>query len=460
MTEPDYRPISLWLDTLSGSLEPRDRFEGRDEVDVAIVGAGYSGLWTAYYLSQVAPQLSVAIVEAEIAGFGASGRNGGWCVGMLAGTEGLLARPARRAEGLALERAAFEAVDEVGRVCRTEGIECDYQKGGSLRVATTPRQREAIRHHVEQLREWGFERADFQWLEPDECEAHARVAGCLGGSFTPHCAAVNPARLARGLADVVEGLGVRIFERSPATAIEPGRVITASGDLRAQIVVRATEGYTRNLPGHKRRLVPIHSMMIATEPLSEDLWEQIGFANRPTLGDGRRITVYGVRTADDRIAFGARGVYHYGSGIEDRFRPDDPRFDEVRRALLQLFPVVEEVAITHRWGGPLGVPRSFAPSLGLDRSTGLAWLGGYVGEGVAAANLAGRTLAELIAGESTERTGLAWVGRATRAWEPEPLRWLAVRSISQLGDWADRADFQGRSSSRLPAWLFDRLTGR
>lgn len=460
MTESEYRPISFWLDSLPGSLEPRPGLEGREEVDVAIAGGGYSGLWTAYYLAKLVPDLSVAIVEAEIAGFGASGRNGGWCTGSIAGVEGLLARPDRRADGLALERASFDAVDEVGRVCREEGIECDYHKGGSIHVATTTRQRDAIHHHVKQLLEWGFESADYQWLELDECEAHARIAGCLGGHFTPHCAALNPARLVRGLADVVEGLGVRIFEKSPVTAIEPGRVITQSGELQARIAVRATEGYTRSLRGHKRRLAPIHSMMIATEPLSEDLWEQIGLADRQTFGDGRRIVIYGLRTADDRIAFGARGEYRYGSGIEDRFRSDDPRFAQVRRILVQLFPVLEGVAITHRWGGPLGVPRNFSAALGLDRSTGLAWLGGYVGQGVAAANLAGRTLAELIAGESTERTTLACVDRTSRAWEPEPLRWLAMKGLVKMGDWADRAELRGSSGSRLPGWIFERFIAR
>ena len=159
------------------------------------------------------------------------------------------------------------------------------------------------------------------------------------------------------------------------------------------------------------------------------------------------------------IAFGGRAGYRFGSGIENRFSPDDPRFARIHETLLQLFPALRGVQITHRWGGALGVPRAWSPSVGFDRETGLAWLGGYVGQGVAAANLAGRTLAELIAGKDTERTGLAWVGRAPGAWEREPLRWIAVKGVTQVGESADRAEERGRRP-RLRARLFDSFVGR
>lgn len=463
MTQPesDYPTLSLWHATAGDALAPRAPLRGDDEVDVVIVGAGYSGLWTAYYLSGLEPSLRIAILEAEVAGFGASGRNGGWATGSLSGIEGLLARPERRAQGHALLRSIYDAVDEIGRVAAAEGIDCDFRKGGALHVARSERQHAALRHHVEQLRDWGIGEDEQAWLGPDACEQHARIADCRGGVFSPHCAALHPSKLVRGLARVVEGRGVRIFERSPVTRIEDGAAVTAHGRLRARVVVRATEAYTARLPGYARRLAPLHSMMIATEPLPDEIWKQIGLAERPTFGDARRITIYGQRTADGRIAFGGRAGYRFGSGIESRFDADDPRFARVHEALLELFPVLQGVAITHRWGGALGVPRNWAPSLGLDRARGSAWLGGYVGAGVAASNAAGRTLAELIAERDTERTALPWVGPGAGAgdWEPEPLRWLAVRAITGIGDSADRAEQRGRAA-RLRARLFDAFVGR
>jgi glycine/D-amino acid oxidase-like deaminating enzyme len=268
----------------------------------------------------------------------------------------------------------------------------------------------------------------------------------------PHCAAIHPPRLARGLAEVVERRGVALYERSPALALEPRCVLTRGGRLRADTVVRATEAYSKTLRGHGRALLPLHSMMIATEPLPESAWKQIGLAKRETFSDPRRSVIYGLRTADGRLAFGARGAYFYGSGIRDRF--DKAAFDMVQRTLESLLPVVHGYRITHRWGGALGVPRDWRPSVGIDRKAGLAWAGGYVGEGVAAANLAGRTLADLILERDTERSKLPLVGPRSPSWEPEPLRWLGVAGVRLLGESLDAAERRGRPTPRLRNALF------
>lgn len=451
----DYGSISFWHESLPEPPEPRPELREAKEVDVAIVGAGFSGLWTAYYLSALKPGMSVAIVESEIAGFGASGRNGGWCLGMIAGVETLLTPPERRAAGVALVRAVYDAIDEVGRVARTEGIDCHFHKGGSIQVATTQWQLGALRRRQSTFAEWGFGPGDYRWLTPEECATHVRVSGGLGALFTPHCAALHPARLARGLADAVERRGVRIFERSPAITIAPGHVVTPHGELRATYVIRATESYTARLSGFANCLVPLHTFMVATEPLPEAMWTEIGLNDRQTFSDGRRITTYGQRTADGRIAFGGSADYRYGSGIQDRFRSDDRHFKEVELALLRLFPVLRGVAITHRWGGAVGVPRNWRPSLGLDRSSGMGWLGGYVGEGVAATNLAGRTLAELLVGEATARTQMGWVNAPSPAWEPEPFRWLAIKGLLALGESADSAEQRTGRTSRLRSRIFE-----
>jgi glycine/D-amino acid oxidase-like deaminating enzyme len=445
MNEPSYRGLSLWLDTLPEPVIPRAPLDGATDADVAIVGAGYSGLWTAYYLARLRPELRIAVLEAEVAGFGASGRNGGWCIGLLAGLDGLLARPERREQGLALQRAMVDTVDEVGRVASAEGIDCHYRKGGSVRVAITEPQLHALREFASALAPV-FAPGDVRWLGPEECDAHVRMPGALGGFYFRHCAALHPARLARGLAARVEQLGVRIFERTPVTRIESGRAVSARGAVRAGVIVRATEAYTARLHGQHRALLPMHSWMIATEALPDATWKEIGLAHGETFGDGRGVTTYGQRTADGRLAFGGLATYRYGSRIEPGFPATHPNFRALEEILRELLPPLRDARITHHWGGALAVPRDWRPRVGLDRARGLAWIGGYVGEGVAASNLAGRTLADLIAGENTERTQLAWVGPPARDWEVEPLRFLAVRSVLGLLRAADRASASGRSS--------------
>jgi glycine/D-amino acid oxidase-like deaminating enzyme len=453
-----YREISLWFDTLpEATIQPRAPLEGDSELDVAIVGAGFSGLWTAYYLARLRPELRIGIVESEVAGYGASGRNGGWCIGLLAGIEGLMARAERRAAALALQRAMFATVDEVGRVAAAEGIDCHYRKGGSVRVAVTPAEERELRKHTDSLAA-RFGRENFRWLEADEAAAHVRLRGGLGGMYFPHCAALHPARLARGLAERVERLGVRVFERSPVLRLEPGRASTPRGSIRAPLIVRATEAYTAELPGHHRALLPMHSWMLATEPLPDSVWKEIGLANAETFGDGRRVTTYGQRTADGRLAFGGCGTYRYGSRIIRHFPATHRCFAELERIVRELLPPLRDARITHRWGGALGVPRNLQTRVGLDRARGLGWIGGYFGEGVAASNLAGRTLAELIAGTESERTRLALVGPPSRAWEPEPLRFLAVRGALGLAAAADRASAAGERSG-WRARLFGRIAG-
>jgi glycine/D-amino acid oxidase-like deaminating enzyme len=457
MRDDDYRSISFWHDTTPGGLAPRPALAAEHAVDVAIVGAGYTGLWTAFYLTALQPTLRVAIVEAETAGFGASGRNGGWVVGTLAGMGARLEEPGQREGCIALQRAMFDSVDEIGRVCEREAIDCHYAKGGNITVATEEAHRDLLLAEVDYWREQGFGEQDVEWLEPDACAMRLSPSSNFGGLFLAHCAAIHPARLARGLADVVERRGVTIYEHSPAVALEPGCVVTRNGRLRARTLVRATEAYTKSLRGHARTLLPLHSMMIATEPMPESTWKQIGLHRRETFADPRRTVIYGQRTADDRLAFGARGRYYYGSGIRDRFGPDDAVFRHVQEVLETLFPIVRQHRITHRWGGPLGVPRNWRPSVGIDRRAGLAWGGGYVGEGVAASNLAGRTLAELILESDSERTRLPLVAQPSRAWEPEPLRWLAVAGVLRVGESLDAAERKGRRPPRLSNAIFKAL---
>ncbi len=434
-----YRGLSLWHDTLADSgdddLVPRPALDGDTDVDVCIVGGGYTGLWTAYYLLEADPALRVLVVERHIAAFGASGRNGGWCSALFPISTPALARRYGRDAAVRLRQVMNDTVDEVGRVSKAEGIDCHFLKGGSVRLARTPVQLERTRADVADDEAMGGVDG---MVALSEAEARARVgaSGVLGGSFTPHCARVHPARLARGLARVVEGRGGRIAEQTTAVRLQPsgaGRpgpsVLTDRGLVRARFVIRATEAWTATLPGSERDVVPIYSLMVATEPLPSSFWAQAGLARGETFADERHLIIYGQRTADDRIAFGGRGApYHYGSRIDSAYDRDDVVHAALRATLVDLFPALGGHAFTHAWGGPLGIARDWHASVGLDRPTGLGWAGGYVGDGVGTANLAGRTLADLVLARDTPLTALPWVGHRSRRWEPEPLRWAEVNA--------------------------------
>jgi len=424
---------------------------------VAIVGAGYTGLWTAYYLLGADPSLRVALVEQEIAGFGASGRNGGWCSALFPVSASRLASEHGRDAAVAQYRAMRDSVAEVVRVAAAERIEADAALGGTVVLARTDPQLRRARADVDEAREFGV---DMELLDAESARRRLAATSVAGGTYTPHCAAIHPAKLARGLADAVEARGASIYEQTRASAIEPGVVHTERGTLRADVVVRATEGYTPRLAGQRRAIAPVYSLIIATEPLPQAAWDEIGLAQRETFADYRHLIIYGQRTADGRMVFGGRGApYHFGSRIDASYDRVPAVFAALQRTLGELFPVLRDAAITHRWGGPLGVARDWHASVGLDRITGLAWAGGYVGDGVSTTNLAGRTLADLILRNDSPLADLPWVGHRSPRWEPEPLRWLGANAGLRAMTWADAAEARNGRSSRL-AGAVNRLLGR
>ncbi len=321
------------------------------------------------------------------------------------------------------------SVHEVGRVLADESIDAHFAHGGTISLARSPAQLARARAEVDEARSWGRGEEEIRLLGVADARQVLAGSSVHGATYTPDCAAIHPLRLARGLAETVVRLGVQLFEHTPVLSIGPGRLVTPHGVVRAGMVVRATEGYTVSLPGERRQLVPIYSLVIATEPLGPDVWEKIGLRRRETFTDQRHLVVYGQRTADDRIVFGGRGApYHFGSRIRPGFDRDERVFARLREALVDLLPVLAGTSITHSWGGCLGVPRDWCASVGLDRGTRVAWAGGYVGDGVSTTNLAGRTLRDLILGRETDLVRLPWVNHASPRWEPEPLRWLGVNA--------------------------------
>jgi glycine/D-amino acid oxidase-like deaminating enzyme len=449
----------FWLEQ-DGAPPARPALAGPLDVDVAIVGAGYTGLWTAYYLKRADPSLRVVVLEAERVGQGASGRNGGWVSGFLSGPRERYAAGHGRDAVVALQRAMFATVDEVGRVLATEGVDAEYVKGGNLGVALGPAQAARATAWIERERTWGLGEDDLKLLSPDQLGERLRVAGASGATFTPHVARVHPAKLVRGLAALVEAAGVSVYEHTRVQEIRPGAAITEHGPVAARWVVRATEGYTSDLHGLERALIPMNSTMIVTEPLPSQTWDELGWAEREVVNDGAHVYAYLQRSADGRIAIGGRGrPYRYGSSTAHTGEVRARTVAALRAKLGALFPVVADAPVAHAWSGVLGVPRDWCPSVAADPGSGLAHAGGYVGQGVAASNLAARTLRDLLLERPSELTSLPWVGRRQRRWEPEPLRYLGVNGVYGAYALADRIEARTGRPSRLGA-LVDRLSGR
>ncbi len=429
--------------------ERRPALDGDTSADVCIVGGGFTGLWTAYYLLRRSPGLDVLVVEAESVGFGASGRNGGWCSALLPQSVDAIAARHGRERALAMRRAMLDTVLEVGAVVQREQIDCDYVRGGTVVVARNAAQLARARSQVAHDESWdGID--GLELLDAEQTRERIGVADAVGATYTPHCARIQPAKLVQGLARAVEHHGGRIVEGTRATSVGAGAVTTDRGTVRARHVVRATEAWTSTLPGSHRDVVPVYSLIIATEPLPQAFWDAAGLAHGETFSEHRHVIVYGQRTADDRLVFGGRGApYHYGSSVRPDFDLEPRVFDALHHALGDLFPDAKDAAITHRWGGPLGIARDWHASVQYDPVTGLGSAGGYVGDGVATTNLAGRTLADLITGTRSGLTTLPWVGHRSRRWEPEPLRWLGVNAGLRLAELADAEEARTGRPARL-----------
>ncbi|MEU6096591.1 FAD-dependent oxidoreductase [Streptomyces sp. NPDC047079] len=455
--------ISFWYAD-DGLPAPREPLAQDASADVVIVGGGYTGLWTAYYLKKAAPFLRITVLEQKFCGYGASGRNGGWLYNGIAGRD-RYARLHGHEAAVRLQKAMNETVAEVVRVAEEEGIDADVRAGGVLEVAYTPAQLARLKAFQEL--ELSYGEKDRELYGARETAERIRVAHAVGSTWTPHGARLHPVKLVKGLAAAVEALGVTIHEGTPVTEIRPKHAVTPYGTVRAPYVLRCTEGFTASLKGQRRTWLPMNSSMIATEPLTEAQWAEIGWERCEALGDMAHAYMYAQRTADGRIALGGRGVpYRFGSRTDNDGRTQPATVEALHEILVRFFPSLAGVKVAHAWSGVLGVPRDWCATVTLDRATGLGWAGGYVGSGVATANLAARTLRDLVQQDSgqaggTELTALPWVNHRVRKWEPEPLRWLGVHGMYTTYRTADRRELTapGVRSSRL-ARFADRVAGR
>lgn len=420
----DQESLSLWW-----SLVDRPEFSPGQldqQWDVVIIGGGFSGLWSAHHLINSDPNLKIAILEQARVGSGASGRNGGWASALYpASGEKLLRHFPKEVVGN-LHAHLRDAIDEIGAFIEEENIECDFYKGGTLIVARNQGQLARLQSHVEH---------GSSILGVRETRDRIGMTRALGAVYSPHCAALNPAALVVGLARSLERRGVAIFENTLAEFTPTKKIQVEGHEIKARVVVRAIEAYHAN----SRDQIPIYSLMVATEPLPTEVFNEIGLHNRETFADGSHLVNYAQRTADNRLAIGGRGApYTWGSRRNEAREIQQGIHQKIRKMTEEWFPVLENYEFTHAWGGAVGITRDWSPYLRWNGTYGE--MGGYAGDGVTLSYLAATTLADLIMRRTSTRTRLPFVQWQNPLWEREPLRWLAVNAAIKLSGVADREE--------------------
>ena len=458
----NYSSVSYWLESSGDDLTPRAPLAGSTTADVAILGGGYTGLWTAYYLLRANPGLRVTILEGEICGFGASGRNGGWCAPGLNISLRRLEKLHGHDAAHRQYQAVTDAIDEVGRVAEAEGLDIEWRRGGELVVARGPHENPQLEAALRELERLGLGDR-YEILDEAALRDRIQITKATGALYTPDAATIQPAKLARGLARTVERMGATIHEQTEVTDYRPrgadgkAALVTANGTLTADSVVLAGEAYLTRLRRLHRSMIPLWSLIVLSEPLPDDAWAQIGWQAHELVGSPRYTVVYLSRTVDGRLLFGGRGApYRFGSPIRPEYDRHDETHEMLRGLAREWFPVLRDFKFTHAWGGPVGMARDWHPTISFDQRTGLGSARAYVGHGVSTANLAGRTLAELIGGQETERTTLPLVNHRSRWWEPEPFRWIGVRFTQKALARVDRlAEESGKppAGRSLEEWL-------
>jgi glycine/D-amino acid oxidase-like deaminating enzyme len=459
MTKKRYADYSFWLED-AGDLTPRRPLQRSEEVDVAVLGAGYTGLWAAYYLLRARPDWKVAVIEREIAGYGASGRNGGWCSPRFPVTAGVLTQRFGDARTRALLLALNASVDAIRAICDEEAIDACFRAGGTLTLARGAHQLPALRASLAAYQRLGL--ADhYRLLNPAEVMTRIRATNVHGGLYSPDGASLHPGRLVRGLARAVEARGGVIYEQTAVTHYRggaPPSLRTAGGEVTARkAIVLAGEAYMTRMKRLHRALLPAYSLICLTEPLTAAQWAAIGWESGENVASVRNTVVYLTKTHDGRILFGSRGApYVFGSRISDAQDRHEETIAMIQRSLVEWFPMLDGIRFTHAWGGPVGMPQDWMPSIRFNSESRIGFAGGYTGQGVVLSNLAGQMLAGRITGVTTGYETLPVAGHRSPNWIPEPLRWMVVRYMQNAFLRIDEAQESGKNKP-ADAWIAESL---
>ena len=424
----NYSDKSFWLATY-GDYLPNPPLQGDLKVDIAIIGAGFTGLSTAYNLRREDAGLSVAVLEAEVVGFGASGRNGGFSMTLFGLEPAVTKALFGHQKTVEAHRYMERSVDYVDELVKEHNLQSEYWFPGFLRAATTPGYVKRIQHDLEILTSMGI--TGISWIEADEIKKEVNSPRFLGGWWEPRSGLLNPAKQVRELKRLAIQYGAQVYENTPVTEIhraEDLTLATPQGKVSAKKVIFATNAYSHLIPELKRKQVPAFTHMVVTEPLSQAQLEPIGWKNRQGIEDARNLVHYFRLTIDNRITMGGSDVsLAYGGDMDHDMNPQT--FAMLEQDILWLFPHLKGIQITHRWGGPVSVPLQMAPAIGFIGDQRAIFSLGCVGHGVSMTHLNGRTLADLALERKTDLTDVWFVNRHMIPWPPEPIRMAASQLI-------------------------------
>jgi glycine/D-amino acid oxidase-like deaminating enzyme len=437
---------SLWQG--KQNINYRKPISKNDSFDVVVIGAGFSGLWSAFHLKQFQPNLKIAILEKEYVGFGASGRNGGWASAEYPTSSNRLIKENGLKSYKNLRTAITKSIDEIGEIAKSNNWQIDYAKGGALVFARGNAQLSRISKEIDE---------EHQLLNKSQTTDLLNIPSALGSVFTPHCAALNPFKLVRALADHLEKLGVMIYEQSSVSEIRDKQVEVNGFNVNCTFSIRATEAFTpRKWMGNRQ--IPIYSLMVATEPLSNEVVKEIRNTQRATFQEACHLITYAQITGDNRLALGGRGVrYKLFSRLSERSEIDNRMHSALEKRARSWFPQITDAKFEYRWGGAVALTRRWQAYLNFDQATGRAEIGGYVGDGVTLSYLVAKTLAEKMSNIKT--ANLPFIDQGIGRWEPEPIRYLAVNAGFKA---TVLADYEEKITNRpsLLASIIDPLINR
>ena len=437
---------SLWQG--KQNIDYRKPISKNDSFDVVIIGAGFSGLWSAFHLKQFQPNLKIAVLEKEYVGFGASGRNGGWASAEYPTSSNRLIKENGLESYKNLRTAITKSIDEIGEIAKSNNWQIDYAKGGALVFARGNAQLSRISKEIDE---------EHQLLNKSQTTDLLNIPSALGSVFTPHCAALNPFKLVRALADHLEKLGVMIYEQSSVSEIRDKQVEVNGFNVNCTFSIRATEAFTpRKWMGNRQ--IPIYSLMVATEPLSNEVVKEIRNTQRATFQEACHLITYAQITGDNRLALGGRGVrYKLFSRLSERSEIDNRMHSALEKRARSWFPQITDAKFEYRWGGAVALTRRWQAYLNFDQATGRAEIGGYVGDGVTLSYLVAKTLAEKMSNIKT--ANLPFIDQGIGRWEPEPIRYLAVNAGFKA---TVLADYEEKITNRpsLLASIIDPLINR
>jgi glycine/D-amino acid oxidase-like deaminating enzyme len=428
-----YEETSFWARQY-GPYVPGPPLRGELGVDVAVVGAGFTGLNTAREFCSSNPGTSVAVLEAAVVGYGGSGRNGGFSMKLFGLEPELTVLRWGRERMVEAHRFMEQAVAFLRDLVEKHGLDSDYRHSGFLRVSYDERQLKRLHKTLELLRSLGLDR-DLSLLSADELRSHFHTPRYRGGLFERETGILNPCKHVRELRRLAEEAGARVFEQSPVVRIrhEGGRIRieTPEGSLRAGKLVLATNAYSRAVPGPRRlrsRQAPVWTYQVVTEPLSASQWDSIGWAQRQSFEDNRQLIHYFRPTEDGRITMGGGDVgVFFGEGMDHDSSPRIWR--HLEEHLRWIFPQLRDVGIAYRWGGPVSVNLEMTPEVGFIGDSRVIYATGYIGHGVSASHLTGRLIADLLAGEKTGLSDFWIVNRKAVPWPGEPFSYLGKAGV-------------------------------